>query len=317
MSKNRPILVTGCPRSGTSWVGNVISSSPGVFQLYEPFNPDAPVNLNVPERFYHMTDDTPNALKRELAELIQLGDVSRRFFQLPIGVAQARAAERNPAAHFAVQRLRARKPFLSPHRVCVKDPIGLYAADWLAREHDAVGVVMVRHPCAVISSYLALGWESEMPTLINRALPEGADYLVPKCEAYRRGEIDKLDALILQWQILTEETLALHKRNPEWLFIVHDRLCEAPEIWFEFIFRALDLPFDHKTRAKVTAESSSKNKVDPRQHVQHSHTRDSKSLATAWRARLDSDVADQILAQATGTWERALAAFPERPGVAA
>lgn len=314
MSKPRPIMVTGCPRSGTSWVGNIISASPDVFQLYEPFNPDAPVYLNVPEPFYPMGADAPEPLKQELDELIQLGEVSRRILSVPKGVFQVLSAGRNPATYFVLRRLRAREPFLSPIRVCVKDPIGLYSADWLASEYDAAGVVMVRHPCAVISSYLALGWESDMPTLINRALPEDANYLEPKCEQYSRGELGDLDALILQWQILTEETLALKKRHPEWMYIVHDRLCEAPEEWFEFIFQKLGLSFDEKTRAKVALESSSSNKIDPGKHVQHSHARDSKALATAWQSRLDPDVADQILAQATGTWERVLATLPDRPG---
>lgn len=36
---NRPILVTGSHRSGSTWVGRMISASPEVFYIHEPFNP--------------------------------------------------------------------------------------------------------------------------------------------------------------------------------------------------------------------------------------------------------------------------------------
>lgn len=317
MSESRPILVTGCPRSGTSWVGNIISSSPDVFQLYEPFNPEAPAYLSVPDKFYHMNKNAPDRLKDELDDLIGLGEVRNRISKLPIGLLQAKSAKPDPAGRFVARRVRDREPFMSPKRVCVKDPIGMYAADWLANEYDALGVVMVRHPCAVISSYLALDWESELPSFIDNPLASNADYLKPSIEQYRRGELNRVQVVTLQWQILAEETLALKARHPDWVFVVHDHLCEAPEEWFEHIFDKLDLPFDESTRSKVRAESSASNKVDPTKHVQHSHTRNSRSLASAWQSRLDPEISDQILAQAGSTWERVLAALPERPDEAA
>lgn len=315
MSSDRPILVTGHPRSGTSWVGNVISASPEVFQLYEPFNPEAPVSISVPDKFYAMDADAPKTIKHELDEILGLGHVANRILKVPVGVLQGKSKQPNPAGRFVVRRIRDREPFLSPKRVCVKDPIGIYASDWLAKEYDAMGVVMVRHPCAVISSYLALKWDSEYPSFSKYDLAPDAEYLKPKVDAYHRGELSDLDVKILQWQVLAEETLALKERYPNWVFVVHDFLCQAPDEWFAYIFDQLDLPYDKETRAKVLAESSANNSTDPDKHVQHSHARDSRALVNAWQDRLDPKIADQILAEASVTWERVLAALPSRPGL--
>jgi hypothetical protein len=38
-SAKRPILVTGAPRSGTTWVGKMLALAPGVGYVHEPFNP--------------------------------------------------------------------------------------------------------------------------------------------------------------------------------------------------------------------------------------------------------------------------------------
>ncbi len=35
-----PVLLTGMPRSGTTWVGRVLTADPSVFEVYEPFNPE-------------------------------------------------------------------------------------------------------------------------------------------------------------------------------------------------------------------------------------------------------------------------------------
>ena len=34
----KPILVTGSPRSGTTWVGRILSQSPSIGYIHEPFN---------------------------------------------------------------------------------------------------------------------------------------------------------------------------------------------------------------------------------------------------------------------------------------
>jgi len=42
----KPILVTGSHRSGTTWAGKMISACPNVGYIHEPFNIDMPMSVN-------------------------------------------------------------------------------------------------------------------------------------------------------------------------------------------------------------------------------------------------------------------------------
>ena len=39
MNGKKIILITGSPRSGTTWIGKMIASAPSVGYIHEPFNP--------------------------------------------------------------------------------------------------------------------------------------------------------------------------------------------------------------------------------------------------------------------------------------
>ena len=43
---DKPILVTGAHRSGTTWVGKMLALAPGVAYIHEPFSPKAPKGLS-------------------------------------------------------------------------------------------------------------------------------------------------------------------------------------------------------------------------------------------------------------------------------
>jgi hypothetical protein len=45
VAADRPILVTGAHRSGTTWVGRMLALVPGVEYIHEPFNPVGPAGI--------------------------------------------------------------------------------------------------------------------------------------------------------------------------------------------------------------------------------------------------------------------------------
>ncbi len=308
-----PILVTGCPRSGTTWMGNTIGASDKVMLLYEPLNNDAPLHIGAPSRFYQVTHESPSHIRAACDDLVSLGSLHKRLQMGAKGIAQWVMGQRKAGNHFAARSLTGRgEPFLSPKRSCIKDPIAFYSAEWFAEQHNANVVVMVRHPCSVISSYLKLGWTSDMAALKQRPVPGGYKELENRIQNWEPGSLP-LDDLILQWKLLSARTLSLQKQYPGWTYIVHDRLCNDPEAWFENIFKRLDLQFTDNIREKVRAESSEENTVDPEKHVQHMHSRASRTIANAWRTRLKPAIAEKILAETDITWNQILEALPATP----
>ena len=301
--RTRPILVTGCPRSGTTWVGEVIGASHDVIYVYEPFNDGAHHNLKPPVRFAALTDDTAAPLRADLDRLMSLGSFARRGAQSLLGVSQYGARDPKIAGRIAAAHL-ARKPahFLKGRRVCIKDPLAFYAADWLHETYDANVVVMVRHPAGVVSSYLKLGWRSEIDAIIDHPVSERRPQLRRAVEAFKARPGDEVDALLLQWKLFTTATLDMVERRPDWTFVIHDVLCAAPQETFAALFDRIGLDYTPAIAAQVDAQSNSGNAVDSAEHKQHDHSRSSRDLVDAWRNRLGPEVAERVLGETGELW---------------
>src|SRR5450755_544441 len=76
---HRPlILITGSPRSGTTWVGDVLQQCPGMMLLTEPFNPDLSqrparvCNIRFGEWFVYVTDDNEGQFEPAIRRMLEL-----------------------------------------------------------------------------------------------------------------------------------------------------------------------------------------------------------------------------------------------------
>ena len=305
MLMDRPIVVTGCPRSGTTWMGNVIGESREVFRIYEPFNDDVGAKLDLPERFMRVTQGSSDQVKDEIDDLIKLGGFKHRALLAIRGTAERclPASWRYTPARLAARRLlRERKDFVSPRRVCIKDPIAFFSAEWLAETYDAQVIVLVRHPCGVAGSYLSLDWDSDLPGAIRHPVTGRHSYLNADVERRNSEPPDRLRDLILQWKLFTAHTLELKARHPDWLFVLHDELCIDPAVYFERIFTELGLSLTPAIENKIRQESTGS---DPQGGHQHSHVRDSRAVVDAWKKKIPEGVASRVLSETALLWDEA------------
>ena len=118
----RPILVTGPHRSGTTWVGRMITSHPGIAYLSEPFNvrvPPSPVRYF----FQHVTAADEPAFRAYLAPLLAFQDSAR--YQI---------GEHGlwPTIRRGGRTMRTWWHRQSQQHPLLKDPIAFFAAEWLA-----------------------------------------------------------------------------------------------------------------------------------------------------------------------------------------
>src|SRR5262245_42175545 len=140
--RNRPILVSGSARSGTTWVGKMIASHPRVAYLQEPFNPQYRHAGSPVQFFYeHVTPQTAPAFRDYLNRLMSFptqwwAEVLARPTPRRLVGATLRLME------CWRQRLACR-PLL-------KDPIALFSAAWIAQNYNADMIVLIRHPAAYV-----------------------------------------------------------------------------------------------------------------------------------------------------------------------
>lgn len=305
-----PILITGCPRSGTTWVGTTVGESPEVLYIYEPFNNEAPHHLALDQRFLYVPPDAAADAVSAMPAVLGLGTLDRRVRSL------VRAGQLGPrfrselAPHLAAHELlRFPRKFLTAKRACIKDPLAFFAAEWLAERYDAKVVVLMRHPAGMISSYLKLGWASEaesllqQPALYARFLAHDADLQADIARLAQAPE-DHLGSLILQWKLFAHAALQLHAVHPEWLFVTHEGICREPVAHFRGLYDFLGLSFTRRIEASVLSRSGGSNETDPATHQQHMLERDSKAVSLAWKQRLDDAARTRIEDETRALWER-------------
>jgi Sulfotransferase family len=159
-----PLLVTGMPRTATSWVGKMLEASGALVYVNEPLNPQHPpgrspgvLRADVEHAFQYISEENERDWLPAFRDTVRL-----RFHPLaelrrnhrPYDV--ARTAKY--ATGFGLGRLRGRRALLD-------DPYAVFAAPWLARRVGCRVVVTVRDPVATVSSWQRLGWTPRLAEL--------------------------------------------------------------------------------------------------------------------------------------------------------
>ena len=184
-----PILVTGVPRSGTTWLARLLAKAPGTALAgREPMNPRG--------RQY--------ALGGTLHGWTRAGDFTpRQRFLL-------RSAYRgwNPMVYsrFGARQWAAALPGT---RLVVKDPYAMLSTPAVARVTGAVPVLVYRHPGAILASYRRVGWQPRLDELarIVDALA-GSEHGPVLSEIPAPGVTSPEEEMGIFWSVLHEFALA-------------------------------------------------------------------------------------------------------------
>lgn len=314
-----PILITGCPRSGTTFCGKIVSASPDVFEVYEPFNHQFRYNLGLPDKFYRLTAANDTLHQDDFEQLTKLASLSHRLGKLPRASVEyfkykETGKSGDVSALLALKKMtQERASFWPAKRVSFKDPIAFFSSDWIAQEYNSKVVVMVRQPGGVVSSFLSLGWEPETRYIVNHELPVSKGKFDQEIQRWNANPEDIVGSLILQWKIFTQWTLDFQTLYPDWTYVLHDELCLAPQPVFERIFADLSLEMIANVREKISALTSEGNDVNPDQHRQHAHKRASAELLDSWKKRLEPNIIERIQDETNELWTEAVSRFRSIP----
>jgi hypothetical protein len=292
-----PILVTGAPRSGTTWVGRMLTLAPGVGYIHEPFNPttDAGISGRPVARFFEYV--TPETEARYVPHI----ERSLRFsydlrVQLP-NVRSVRAAGRTAADLATFTRLR-----LARARPLVKDPIAVFSAGWLADRFGMDVVVTIRHPAAFVASFTSLGYRHDFNSFL--AEPQLlADYLAPYEDEIRRYAAEPDDPIgeaVLLWRLVYATVDRYRSDYPGWSFVRHEDLSLDPIAGFGALYAALDLDYTADVQEEIREHTSAKN--PDRLEEKHAVRLDSRASLSGWRRSLSEEQIALVRAGAADVW---------------
>jgi hypothetical protein len=277
-----PILVTGSHRSGTTWVGRVLASSPTPLgYIWEPFNPRHRMGtfpIRFPHYFHYLCAENGAACAVPIADMLA-------FRYRP--AAELRSLR---SARDAGRMARDWGVFVRSRRrgaaALMKDPIALFSSEWLADTFDMRVVVMIRHPASFAASIRRRGWRHRFADFLDQPLLM-RDLLAPyeaEIRAASERQPDLLDEAILLWNVLHGTVAVLQERRSDWLFVRQEDLAREPVARFRELYAQLDLEWSDAAEQHVLETSSSSNPANS--DSVGSIRRNSAAHVTAWKAHL-------------------------------
>jgi Sulfotransferase family len=285
----RPILVTGMPRSGTTWVGRVLCAGGGAGYLSEPFNlATSPGTIRVPvDQWYpYVTEDNEREIVGLLEPLLR--------FKYPLRRELPRCRTYVDLLH----TLRWWRGFLRNRgrRPLVKEPHAVFSAEWFAQRLGSDVVVTVRHPAAVVSSWKRLDWSFDFANLLGQpALVR--DLLGPLRADMERAldpSHDLVDRVALLWHVIYRTVADYRERFPSFQIVRQEDLSREPVDGYRALYEALGLPLGREAETMIVAASSGTNPKEPSVERPHETYLDSRATLTSWKRRLSDDEIDRI-----------------------
>jgi hypothetical protein len=287
----RPILVTGSNRSGTTWVGEALCQSDELEYLHEPFNPSLRPGLlerRPPGHYHYVCADNEAAWIGPVERLLRHRFPVRAQLREVDSPRQAAKLVRG-WARSVPRRVRHRRPLL-------KDPIALFAAEWLAERFDMDVVVMVRHPAAFASSIKRLGWRFDARTWLDQPLllRDHLGPMQPELERLAAGGLDPVDEAVVLWNAFSSVIVDLDDRHPDWHVLTYEDLAEDPVPGFARLYPALGLRWDGEVAERVAGFSDEGNVKEVAAGDIGPTRRDSRAAKWTWLRRLTPEEVERV-----------------------
>lgn len=279
------ILVTGMPRSGTTWLARLLAAAPGsALTGREPMNPRG----------------RQWALGGTLDGWSRLVDPTGR---------QVRALRRayrgvTPGVYSRYGYRQWRAP-LPSSRLIVKDPFAMLSIPAIHGVTGARPLLVYRHPGAMLVSYRRMGWQpdlGEMAPIVHaftRDYPEAAR-TIPRLP--RDADPDGALAMAWFWSALYSIALADFASIPGGEVVSHEAVATDEGVCRR-LHDTLGVPWSPAADQEFAREGSSE--VDPAKL--HNFDRRPADAALEWRGRVsgaDIAVLDDATAQLRGRLDR-------------
>jgi hypothetical protein len=294
MTSHAPILVTGMPRSGTTWIAHMLAAGGDLVYLNEPLNPQHPpggfpgiLNAEVEHRFQYICEDNEDQFLTAYTDM-------RQYRYHP--VAELRRNHRpsdvsrqvNHVRQYLAGRLRGR-------RLMVADPFAVFSTPWFVNRMGFEVVVVVRRPAATVSSRKQLGWFFDPGELTQQPLLM-RDVLGPLgVPTTLNGTATRLiDAGAMLWSGIYASIAAYRANGVRFTVVRHEDLSSDPDAGFGELYERLGLDRNDRAAAEIERSTSAANPGQLAPGDPHRVRLDSRANLDSWRSRLAADELERI-----------------------
>lgn len=287
MVSHKPILVTGSPRSGTSWAGGMLSQAPFVRYVHEPFNISrrpCRCGIRFEYWFHYLSPQTRLLFENHLKHTIFPSFSRIALVNLVTEVTQTRRIR--PLSKYL-------QSYLS-YRVLVKDPLALFSAEKLANLFGMDVIVLIRHPAAIVNSYKALNWTHPFSHFLSQTeLME--EHLFPfrnEIEDFVKKDYDIIDQISLLWKLIHYVVLKFQETHSDWVFVRYEDLAFDPIESYRTICRRISLPFSKRLQTTIQAHRLQNQRSDTTRP--YATKKDPYEVVSKWKKSLTPEEISRI-----------------------
>ena len=304
VNKLSPILVTGAHRSGTTWVGRMLSADRNTAYISEPLNVlhrRGVYHTNVPHWYQYITEENEEQYLPAFQQLLnfryhlfsELGSLRSRKDLLRMG---------RDLFAFMNGKLRGQRPLL-------KDPFAVFSTPWFAQKLNCQVVITIRHPAGFASSLKRLNWPFDFHDLLNQPMLMRDHLETDRTDMESMQADDIVGQSALLWRMIyrsVHTTLQHGERKtnnlqgdarslfPHFKIVRHEDLSLDPVTGYKSLYESLGLTFDEKARDTILNSSSSENPTELSKKKVHSVKLDSRANLNNWKKHLSIEEITRI-----------------------
>ncbi|MBU0732189.1 sulfotransferase domain-containing protein [Patescibacteria group bacterium] len=284
MNNSSPILITGGPRSGSTWAGKIISKSPEVGYIHEPFNLKCHpgiCNCPIDKWFFYVNEINEHEFSECFNRTLHYEYNTRAQLSRSLTVGAKQWLD------WQYYRITNKRPL-------IKDPIAIFSTEWLVKNFNMKPVILIRHPAAFISSRKKLNWAFPAKDILSQ--PELMKKLGPFKEEIEKQAVQKHDIIdqgILTWNLMYYFINELKEKHDEWLFIRYEDLAKDPLKKYAEIFTYLDLDFSKKIKNFILDTTRGKE-VEVAVEDRHAIKLNTAKALNNWKKRLSEQEIEKI-----------------------
>jgi hypothetical protein len=263
MPADQGILVTGLPRSGTSWIGKMLQSGGEVVYVNEPMNPQRPpghspgvLNAEITHRYQYICPDNDERWATAFSDTLRLRYHLVAELQRNRALADLARLAKYSTAFTAGRILR--------RRALIDDPFATLSAPWFARRLGVRVVVCIRHPVSFVGSWRKLGWQANPHELLDQPLLM-RDLLGPFASELKAtaDSTDPVAKAATLWRVTYAALGDLNEREPGLLHMQrYEDLAKDPEGGFRDLYAVCGLTWTDRARQRIISATTDHGRAE-------------------------------------------------------
>ena len=263
------VFVTGVIRSGTTFVGDILSHGPATDYIHEPFHGayTMPEDAELLPR-YVPADEAVSGIAEYNRQLDKLFAYKIRMRSSRYdGDSFLRKTAKRIVGSRGPYHLRIAKVNPFSTSCVIKDPVAKLVTGHLHRRYGVTPVIVVKHPVSLAASLSRVEWYPELEEF-RRDESLRADYFQGDDVFFERTWPDRLLESMGHWRATYKLLLDQADNNPDYVVVVHEELSADPVTEFERLFARCNLSWTKSARRKVERLTASRSPTERTGRVQ-------------------------------------------------